>query len=69
VFELAQKLKSPPPFLPEDSKPLLLELVQETNRRIDDDEILQVEMHFRKIADLPKRLECLNRLSTLIDGK
>jgi hypothetical protein len=69
VLELAQKLKSPPPFLPEDSKPLLLELVQETNRRIDDDEILQVEMHFRKIADLPKRLECLNRLSTLIDGK
>ncbi len=65
--ELAGRLKLPPPFLPEDKNLLLTELAKEAGRRIDDDQVLQVVVHFKLITDAPKRIECLDRLKALID--
>ena len=65
--ELATKLKSPPVFLPEDKHIVLAKVAKETGRRIDDDQVLQVVMHFKLITDALKRVECLDRLRHLID--
>ena len=65
--ELAQRLKSPPPFLPEHSQCHLVELAKETSRRIDDDQVLRVVAHFKAITDAAKRSECLDRLKALLE--
>ncbi len=65
--ELATALSSPPPFLPDDEKPRLAALIGETRQRIDDDQVLQVVVHFKQITDALKRSECLDRLTKLAE--
>jgi hypothetical protein len=67
VAELNELLKSPRPFLPDAGRLRLEELIKQTSRRIDEDEVSLVLMHFRKIHDAPKRTECLNRLRAMVD--
>jgi hypothetical protein len=65
--ELNELLKSPHAFLPDAGRLRLEELIKQTSRRIDEDEVSLVLMHFRKIHDAPKRTECLNRLRAMVD--
>jgi uncharacterized protein YdeI (YjbR/CyaY-like superfamily) len=68
-IEFAQRLNSPPAFLSESLKCRLTAIAEQNNRRIDDDQVLRVEVHFRKIGDVLKRRECLDRLRALMDEK
>jgi hypothetical protein len=60
-------LNAPPAFLPAEEQNRLDNCRREAQRRVDSDEVLQVEMHFRRIADPEMRTECLQRLHRLVE--
>lgn len=65
--DLLLELQAPPAFLPAEEQGRLDNCRQEAQTRIDSDEVLQVERHFKKIADPSKRLECLERIRRLTE--
>ncbi len=65
--DVAERLRTPPAFLPSDTKLRLASIVQQNKRRIDDNQTLQVVIHFKQISDVSKRIECLNQLKALVD--
>jgi hypothetical protein len=67
IVQVAEKLKSPPPFLPETDKPKLTDLANRVQRRIDEDVIVRIEAQFRQITDRTLRKQCLDRLRQIMD--
>ena len=64
---LQEELESPPLFLPGGARGRLETLRRIVQQHIDEDELLQVEAHFRRITDSRKRKECLDRLQRLAE--
>ena len=64
---LAHQLERDPVFLPVRLRLRLLQVIEKNNQRIDDDQILSVVVHFKKIADTEKRQRCLQQLKILMD--
>ncbi len=64
---LADRTKRDLVFLPVQLKPRLSQVIEKNNRRIDDDQILSVVVHFKKIVDPQKRQQCLQQIKSLMD--
>lgn len=64
--DLLGRLKDSPPFLPLEAQSRLDKCQREVQQLADQDQSLQVELHFRQIADRHKQLECLERLKQLL---
>jgi hypothetical protein len=66
-IQLLDRLKRPSAFLPDEGRKRLTDLIGRISRRIDDDEVLLVIKHFKTITNMPKRVECLDRLKAMVD--
>ncbi len=64
--KLLGRLDEPPAFLPLEARERLNTCQQGVRLLVDQDKSLQVEMHFKQIADRQKQLECLERLRQLV---
>jgi hypothetical protein len=67
TLQIREKLEQPPAFLPADEQDHLGVLRAETQMKIDQDSVSQIEYQFRQIADPDKRRECLARLQQIVD--
>ncbi len=68
LMQVLRELNSPPAFLPAAEQNRLHNCQREAQRRVDADEVVQVEIHFRNIADPEKKIECLRRLERLVEA-
>ncbi len=66
IERLLARLKDPPPFLPLEAHERLDKCRRGIRQLADQDQSLQVELHFMQIADRHKQLECLERLQQLL---
>jgi len=67
IVQVAEKLKSPPPFFPETDKSKLTDLANRVQRRMDEDVIVRIEAQFRQITDRTLQKQCLDRLRQIMD--
>lgn len=67
VSQVAEKLKSPPAFFPENDKPKLTDLVKKVQQRMDEDVVVRIETQFRQITDHAIQQQCLNRLKQILE--
>jgi DNA repair ATPase RecN len=65
--QVAEKLKSPPPFFPQNDKPKLITLSKRVQQRMDEDVVVWIETQFRQITDLAIRQQCLDRLKKILE--
>lgn len=63
---LLGRLKEPPPFLPPEAQERFDRCERGVRQFADQDQTLQVELHFKKIMNRQKQLECLERLQQLL---
>lgn len=63
---IIRELDNCPPFLPDSEQPRLAALSSSAQSRIDEDQVLQVEVMFRRINSVEKQLECISRLQNCL---
>lgn len=64
--EFLERLKNPPLFLPSEARERLGRCQGEVHQLVDQNQSLQVELHFKQIANRQRQLECLERLQQLV---
>lgn len=64
---LSEALSEVPPFFPDVAQQRLLTLRNKVRQQIDEDQLVQVEIAFRKIADRAMRRRCLEKLENLLE--
>jgi len=69
ISRVAEKLSSPPIFLPNNAMSELDRLRTGVQECIDNDALLQVEKAFRTIAERKRQEECLQRLTQIMDER
>lgn len=67
--QLERTLKTPPPFLPDADRPVLAELVEQVDRRIDENEVQSIALRFSRIKDPAKQIACLEQLQRLMQER
>ena len=67
IAQVAEKLKTPQPFFPENDRSKLDDLVNRVQQRMDEDVVVRIETQFRQITDRTKRQQCLNRLNQILE--
>lgn len=66
VEKLLGRVEEPPLFLPLEARERLDECKRKVRQIVDQDQSLQVELHFNRITTRRKQEECLERLQQLL---
>lgn len=67
LIEVKSKLESVPSFLPNEGIVRWQTLNAKVQNQLDRDQVTQIEMRFRQIMDVSQRVECINRLQSIMN--
>ncbi len=66
IEKLLRRVEEPPLFLPLEARERLGDCKRGVRQIVDQDQSLQVELHFNRITTRGKQVECLERLQQLL---
>lgn len=67
LVEIKSKLESVPPFLSDEGVVRWRKLNEQVQDQLDRNQVAQIELYFRKIVDVNKRMECINLLQSIMN--
>jgi hypothetical protein len=67
LVEINSKLESIPPFLSDEGVVRWRKLNEQVQDQLDRNQVAQIELYFRKIVDVNKRMECINLLQSIMN--
>ena len=67
LVEIKSKLESVPPFLSDEGVVRWRKLNEQVQDQLDRDQVAQIELYFRKIVDVERRMECINLMQRIMN--